>query len=402
MLRALSLVGGARMLSTAAQALTLLVTARILGPTDFAEFAGVIGGLMALSILSDGGATYAVGRHHGDLAMITRVFRASRLLSVGTLLLSLPTLTALACVTQSQTLLACLPLCAWVPLERQLEVTSAYLMSTGRQGVVGASYLIRRIPALVAVVALSSSPYVVWAFSATMLASAAAAVSFLGRRAPAGLSRHRPWLPDRQIWPTLRPFWAAVGGQGIRQFDVAILTFAAGAPTAGMFAPASRLVPALLLLPGTYTQLLLARIAASKEQVTAGGVATLGVITAAMFAPLALTAPLWIPLLLGEAYADSVRVTQIVIAGLVFAAMSSAFASGLHAGDCAARVAAVVWVSALSTLTLIGALGVLAGATGAAWATAGGYVLQFLLMGWAYHTRPLRHPEIPERKVAST
>lgn len=391
MLRALGLVGSARILSTAAQALSLLMMARSLGPSDFAAFAAVLGALMALSLISDGGATYAVGRHHEDAVTIVKILRAGRMLSSATLLVSVPVLVAFVVVTGSPVLVACLPLCAWVPLERRSEVNSAYLMSRDRRVSVGVGYVLRRVPALVMVLVFASTPHLVWAFSLAMLVTAVAADRYLARcvGAETGIvSDDGTTRPDRRTWMLLRPFWAAIAGQGVRQFDVAVLTFAAGTAVAGIFAPATRLVPALLLVPGTYTQLLLARLATTKETLTVRGVAVLGVVTGAVFAPLALTAGLWVPLLLGAEYTASVGVVQIVIASLVFAAMSSAFASGLHAVDCASRVAAVVWTSAITTLLLIASLGAVHGEIGAAWAVALGYALQFVLMAAAYRLRP--------------
>ncbi|MEV3902823.1 hypothetical protein AB0K11_10925 [Mycobacterium sp. NPDC050551] len=388
MLKALGLVGGARITSTAAQALSLLVLARSLGPSDFAEFAAVLGALMALNLVSDGGATYAVGRHHDDPTTIVKILRAGRTLSAATMLVSIPVLVAFAVATGSAVLVACLPLCLWVPLERQLEVSSAYLMSRNQQVPVGAGFLLRRLPTLVAVLLFASTTNLVWAFSVTMLITAVVANVYLGRRVAAETAAgDRDARPDGATWRMLRPFWAAIAGQGVRQIDVAVLTFAAGTGVAGIFAPAIRLVPALLLVPGTYTQLLLARLATTKETLTLRAVAVLGLVTGAVFAPLAVTANHWVPLLLGDEYSASVPVVQIVIGSLVFAAMSSAFASGLHAVDCASRVAATVWTSALTTLALVAVLGSTHGGIGAAWAVAVGYVMQFILMAAAYRLR---------------
>ncbi|MCV7171853.1 hypothetical protein H7I41_18220 [Mycobacterium manitobense] len=393
MLRALGLVGGARITSTAAQALSLLVLARSLGPSDFAEFAAVLGALMALNLISDGGATYAVGRHHDDPTTIIKILRAGRMLSAATMLISVPVLVAFAIATGSAVLVACLPLCLWVPLERQLEVSSAYLMSRNQQVPVGAAFLLRRLPTLLAVLLFASTANLVWAFSFSMLITAGVANLYLGRQvADETAAGQREARPDGTTWRMLRPFWAAIAGQGVRQIDVAVLSFAAGTAVAGIFAPATRLVPALLLVPGTYTQLLLARLATTKETLTLRAVAVLGLVTGAVFTPLAMTANHWIPLLLGDEYSASVPVVQIVIGSLVFAAMSSAFASGLHAVDRASRVAAAVWTSALTTLVLIAVLGSIHGGIGAAWAVAVGYALQFVLMAGAYRLKRQQAP----------
>lgn len=403
MIKALSLVGGARIVSTAAQAVTLLLMARNLSPPAFAEFAGVLGALTALGILADGGATYALGRHHESAALTTQILRAGRLLSAGTTVISVPVLGTLAHVTGSPVLLACLPLCLWIPWERQLEVNSAYLLARKREHVVAAGYLARRVPTLVVVLALPPTVSPVLAFALSMLATAGAAILVLGRYVRAessaddGVGRGGPpagrLLPDPATWTVLRPFWAAVAGQGVRQFDVAVLSFAAGTAVAGAFAPVSRLVPALLLVPGTYTQMLLGRLASTRKELMVRPPLIVAVASIAAFLPLALTTQWWIPMLLGPAYSATVDVARIVIVSLVFATLSSVFASGLHAADLASRVAAGVWTSATATLVLIVLLGSTYGAIGAAYAVAGGYLLQFVLMTTSYLRRPKRTPQ---------
>lgn len=400
MIKALSLVGSARIISTAAQAVTLLLMARSLSPPAFAEFAGVLGALTALGVVADGGATYALGRHHGSASLTTQILRAGRLLSAGTLVVSIPVLGTLAHITGSPVLLACLPLCLWLPWERQLEVNCAYLLARGREQIVAAGYLARRVPTLVIVLAVPPAVSPVPAFALSMLATAGAAILVLGRyvraessaadRVVQGGPRAGRVLPDPATWAVLRPFWAAVAGQGVRQFDVAVLSLAAGTAVAGAFAPVSRLVPALLLVPGTYTQMLLGRLASTKKELMVQPPLTVAVASTAAFVPLALTTQWWLPLLLGPAYSSTVDVARIVIASLVFATLSSVFASGLHAADLASRVAAGVWTSAAVTLALIALLGSTYGALGAAYAVAGGYLLQFVLMTTSYLRRPMR------------
>ncbi|MHC9294319.1 hypothetical protein ACRCUN_17785 [Mycobacterium sp. LTG2003] len=391
MLKALSQVGGARMLATAAQAITMLIMARGLGPSAFAQFAAVLGTLMALIMIADGGATYAVGRHHESAQTVADVFRANRLLTYGVLAISLPILAALAVTTQSAVLVACIPLCFWAPLERQLEVVSAYLIARGRQHMVGAGYFVRRMPTLAVVLVLPANTALVWAFSLSMLTAAVAArLMFARHLSTSGLTLPGRALPDRRTWAMLVPFWAALAGQGIRQVDVAVLTISAGTPVAGIFAPASRLTPALMLVPWTYTQLLLPRLATTKEQLSLTTILIVGALSGAFFVPLAITAPWWITLLLGEAYAPSASVVRIVIVSLVFAAMASAVASGLNAVDLASLVAAIVWASSIFTLALIATLGTQFGAVGAAWSVAFGYALQCSLMGAAYRIKVKR------------
>ena len=151
MFRSFGVVSGARVTATAAQALTLLIMARSLGAPAFGQFAAVLGGMMALGSLADGGATNAVGRHHTTPSTILQILRAGRLLSLATLLISVPVLAVLVHQSGSAILAACWFLCAWLPLERQAEVNSAYLLARGRQTVVCATYLLRRLPTLAAV-----------------------------------------------------------------------------------------------------------------------------------------------------------------------------------------------------------------------------------------------------------
>lgn len=392
MLKALSVISGARVVSTAAQAITLLVLARVLGPAEFGRFAAVLGGLTALSFLADGGATAAVGRHHLTAATIAQILRAGRLLSLATLIVSVPVLAVVVHLSASPAIAACLLLCAWVPLDRQAEVVSAYLLARNQAGIVGATYMLRRVPTLAAVLLAPTADSMVAAFSASMVATAGLAVAVLGRRTCAATGtgdRIRDQLvAERSVWTLLRPFWMVVTGLGVRQLDVVVLGLTAGAGAAGVFAPASRLVPALLLVPGTYTQLLLGRLAASRERLTASSVAGVAAVSTAAFVPLAVLADLWVPLALGKAYASSVDVIRVVVVSLVLAALSSVFASALHATDRSGRVGLAVWVGAITTVAAIAVLGPVFGALGAGAAVAVGYLVQLVLMATFHRSRP--------------
>jgi O-antigen/teichoic acid export membrane protein len=347
--------------------------------------------MMALGSLADGGATNAVGRHHTTPSTIVQILRAGRLLSLATLLISVPVLAVLVHQSGSAILAACWFLCAWLPLERQAEVNSAYLLARGRQTVVCATYLLRRLPTLAAVLLTPAVVAPVLAFAVTMFAAAAASAVVLGRRVagelavvPAGRAG-ACLVPDRAIWALLRPFWFATAGQGVRQIDVAVLGAVAGTAVAGVFAPASRLVPALLLVPGTYTQLLLGRLSAGQASLTVRRLAGVALFTTMSFLTLAVLADIWVPLLLGEGYRASVDVIRVVTASLVFAALSSTIASSLHATDRAAYVAVAVWTGATTTIGLVAVLGAAYGAMGAAVAVAAGYLLQLVLMAVLHH-----------------
>ena len=203
--------------------------------------------------------------------------------------------------------------------------------------------------------------------------TAGLAVAVLGRRTCAATGTCRPapriseqLVPEQWVWTLLRPFWMVVAGLGVRQIDVAVLGMTAGASAAGVFAPASRLVPALLLVPGTYTQLLLGRLAAGDRRLTTSPVIGVAAVSTVAFVPLAVLADVWVPHLLGSAYTASVDVIRVVVVSLVLAALSSVFASALHAADQSARVAVAVGAGAATTVIAIAALGALFGAIGGA------------------------------------
>lgn len=400
----LGVIGGARVVATAAQAVTFLLVARALGPADFGAFAAVFGGLTALGILADGGATTAVGRHHQSPEILVPVLRAGRLLSIATMSVSVPVLGLAVHLSRSPVVTACLLLCLWVPLERQAEVAGAVLLARGRAGVVGAGYLTRRVGSALAVLVAPPS-HVVVAFAATMVLGAGVSLVVLRRHMAETVGGRGPapaLLEHRSVWALLRPYWIVVGGNALRQLDVVVLGVVGGATAAGVFAPASRLVPPLLLVPGTYTQLLLARLAASREPLPAAPVVGVAVVSMLTFGPLALLADVWVPLLLGEAYAASVDVVRVVVGGLALAALSSVFAAALHATDRAARVAVAVWAGAVTMIGLVAVLGTVHGALGAAWAVATGYFVQCALMAGFHRFGPIPTPQPVIRRRANT
>jgi O-antigen/teichoic acid export membrane protein len=373
MLRALTVVGSARVVAMVCQALSLLLVARQLPPVGFGQFAAVFGALQALSLIADAGATYAVGRHHTSPQVVRDILQVGRLLAWGTLAVSVPALGLVAYLTSSSIILACAPLCLWVPFERQAEVHSAYLMSGSDTTFVSWVFILRRLPVLLAVLLLGSP---VLAFGLSTLAATAVSAVLLDRRtersAPAGATAS----PPRDVLRGLRPYWFTIVGQGLRRLDVAVLTLAAGPAVSGIFAPASRLVAPLLLVPGTYSQMLLARMSASQRPLRLREALMTGTLSTGAFLVLAATAEYWIPLLLGPAYVPSIGPVQIIVSGLAFATVASLVASSLQATDRPQYAAVGAWTGTVTTLVLVLVLGRLHGAAGAAWATVLGYVVQ--------------------------
>jgi O-antigen/teichoic acid export membrane protein len=133
-------------------------------------------------------------------------------------------------------------------------------------------------------------------------------------------------------------------------------------------------------------------MAATGERLTGRSALVVGAVSAVVFGCVAATAWIWVPLLLGPAYAPSAPVAAVVVAGLASAAVASTYASALHATDRAPFVAVAVWASAAASLVLVAVLGVRFGAIGAAWAVTAGYLLQCVLTASFHRFAPRGGP----------
>lgn len=385
MLKLLAAFASSRIIAAVLQGATLLLVARYSLPIEFAVFSATFGVLQLVQAVSDGGCSTALMRYVRDAKVTASIFRLGLVLGVSFGVASAASLIVIALSTGSGALLALSPLAVWVASERQCEVRSAHLMANSKPAIVTSMLVGRRFLTAVCVLIFGQSVGTFFTFSCALALTSSAASLVLATTSSRLLARgsqgaRAPRGTLRETLDKVRPYWSYAIAQSLRQADTAVLSAVAPAAPVAAFAPASRLLPPLLLLPGTYSQLLLARLAREDKRATIRDALTATVASYILYLPILLAAPYWIPAVLGSAYLSSVTPLQVVLMGLPFASYRAVLTANeqAHGGEITAARAA--WLGGVATLVLIFAIGHLEGAVGAALATGLGFVAQSALL----------------------
>lgn len=383
-----------RVLAAVAQAGTLVLLARALGPRTFAVVSGVLGLLVFVSSVIDFGVTPATTRAAATQAG-TQVRRLKSLnlwcSTFGGLLFCVGLLMYGARLgTATGISLGLLGI--WAGVDRLAEMRLAVLIGLKKGREVVSNLAIRRFVALAAVAAA----YFWWPHG---VVAALAAGSILGSLLVVSRTQinefdeiaetgdtgatNRDWrLALRESFP----FWINSLAAQTRQLDVLVVGLMGGPLSAvTAYAPVSRLVSPLRLLPTTFAQASLAIASSRTRGRNDSVVLTLVAVVPSLvlFSAVGLSANFWVPAILGEEYSPSVPILQIVLLGLVFAAATSVQTSLLQARGQERAVAVVSVSTACLALALVAIGAVIGGGLGAGVGLTVGYVLQSFALVWA-------------------
>jgi O-antigen/teichoic acid export membrane protein len=383
-----------RVLAAVAQAGTLILLARALGPKDFAVVSGVLGLLVFASSVIDFGVTSATTRAVATQA--SAQVKRLRFLNLwcsafGALLFSFGLLMYGASLGTGVGISLAL-LGVWAGVDRLAEIRLAVLIGSKKGRAVVANLALRRVVALAAVVAA----YLWWPQA---IVAALAVGSIVGSILVVSRTRMRDRVEshvagrvdasDKDWRLALReslPFWVNSMAAQSRQLDVIVVGWVSGSvAAAAAYAPVSRLVSPLRLLPTTFAQASLA-VASSRpgRRNESLGLTALAVLPSlALFTIVGVFANYWVPALLGQEYAPSVPILQVVLFGLVFAAATSVQTSLLQARGHEKTVAIVSVITGGLALVLVAVGTGIGGGVGAGVGLTVGYALQSLALAWA-------------------
>lgn len=373
----------ARVVSAAAQAVLLLLLARLVGLDAFALIAGLLGVMTFVSACSDLGVTTATTRcaAAGDTTLLGALRRLNRVIGlVGAVVTAVAILTIFAVQPDSRWLMM-LPLVVWIFAERVAEFQFAFQVGAGSVTRAVLNLVVRKsIPTFALGVAfiapvdpllLIVSGYAIGGVTAICVGGAPPERQVHGR--------------DRALRTALKeafPFWLNSVGAQARQVDVALVGQFAGTAVASAYAPAARMIGPLRLIPTTLAQAALPHLtqADPAERLSRKLVMVSLAFSVPVYGILIVLAESFITVLLGDEFAGSVAPLRILLAGLVLAGLASLLSSTLQAARREWSVALISVGTALLTLVLLAVLGWAFGAVGAAAAISVGYVVQLLAL----------------------
>ncbi|OQM80290.1 hypothetical protein B0E55_03721 [Rhodococcus sp. 66b] len=378
-------IAGGRLVGALIQALSMVLLARISGPSGFGIFAAAYGvGLVLQTILNFGFTPFLVRiRALGDqdpLIASTLEFSRRANLAVGALL----AFTAAVAAVFEPKLWFVVPLTAWVVLDNYVETLLSLPLADGNTWQNAVSLLLRRALALVFVAAawLAGVDAVFW-YSVGLAFSSMIAVFVAIRLGPA-ITRVRSRRSYKSIIGRSSHFWLNSVATQTRNFDVLLVGLVTSPAVSGIYGVTSRITTPLRLIPTSFAAVLMPAAARSTTGRITQGILRpamyVCIASAVIFGVIAAAIPVLVPPILGDAYVDAVPVMQVVCFSLIFAAISSQLNAILQGTG---RVEIVSYITVVSTLICLVGIVLAApryGALGAGWSLSLSYVLQTALL----------------------
>lgn len=368
------------------QAVTMLLLARDLGPHGFGIFSAVFGtAIVFQSGLDLGIATMVVKERAANpsSSVIHSALRLTDRLGIALFIATALPLLALGMFLDPSFYLM-LPLSVWAACERHTDTWLSVPLADGDARINTQNLLIRRtLTALLYVGAVSMGMDAALAFSAAMALTALVSLVVIRKVVFDRLDISQPQIKYADVVRRSWPFWLNSLGTQARNLDTLVVSAVSGASQAGFYAATSRATGPLRILSTSMAAVLLPASAAQSRKQIRGLlrlVALMALFCSVLYGGLALIVPAAVDAFLGDAYGGAILPLQIVLAGLVFAAISSLFTSILQGVGLQLFVAKAA-ISTTAACLLLAAIGAMyAGAIGAALALSISFVIQATIL----------------------
>lgn len=391
-----------RLLGALIQAITILLLARDLGPHSFGVFSAIFGVAIVFQAGLDFGIANMVVRERAIDPASPMIYSALRLadnLGITIFFVTAVPLFILA-VTIDPFLFYLLPLAVWAACERHADIWLSVPLADGDARINTQNLLMRRIVAILLYIgAVSAGLNPAFAFSVSMALTAAASMIVVRKIVRNRITAPFRTVGYREIIKDSWPYWLNSLGTQARNLDTLVVSAVAGASQAGFYAATSRATGPLRILSSSLAAVMLPA-SASKNRRTADLIRIVAVMAAfccILYGGLVLVVPMAVTLFLGSAYQGAVFSLQIVLAGLVFAAIASLFTSILQGFGHQLFVAKVSVINTVVCLFAVGVGGATAGAVGAAWALSISFGAQAATLGSKIiaHVDSKKQPHMP-------
>jgi O-antigen/teichoic acid export membrane protein len=374
---------GGRVASAGAQALTFALLARALSQREFVVVGAVLGALVFVAAVTDMGAgaaaTRAAAQRNNE--RLRSLSRLNLFTAAGAGVVSAAGLTLMVVASNGRFSPWFVGLGMWLWLERLAEFNLSTLIGEARSLAVATSIAVRRITPLLPVAWTTVQDSEDMVIPALVIGYVIGTFPFavVGRwRAPRGVKMNE-FRSIRSGVSEAVPFWINSIAAQSRQLDILIVSGMGTQSAAAAYAPVSRLIAPLRMLPTTFAQAILsiASSAPPSDKMSRWRLSVVvGVSAVIIFAPVAIYADEMMVAVFGNQYADSGGTLRGVTLGLVFAAVSSVQTSVLQASGRERVVAGVNASIAVVSLLGIAFGAALKGSEGAAIGLAMGFILQ--------------------------
>lgn len=388
-----------RLMGALIQAATMLLLARDLGPHGFGIFSAVFGTVIVFQAALDLGIATMIVKERAanpDSPVIHAALRVTdRMAFAITGAVGLPIL-VLGGIFDSF-FYTLLPLAVWAACERHTETWLSVPLADGDARINTQNLLVRRtVTALLYIGAVLVGIDPALAFSTSMSLTAIISLIVIRKIVLARIVPASEPLAFSKIVQSSWPYWINSLGTQARNLDTLVVSTVAGASQAGFYAATSRATGPLRILSTSLATVLLPASASTGRKQLRGLfriIWAMTIICGLIYGSLIVFVPTVVELFLGDVYQGAVLPLQIVLAGLVFAALSSLFTSLLQGAGLQYFVAKTAVATTSVCLVFVGIGALTAGAVGAAIALSFSFVFQSAILA----VRVAKYAHTPQR-----
>lgn len=377
-----------RLLGALIQAITMLLLARDLGPHKFGIFSAIFGVAIVFQAALDLGIATMVVKDRASNPSNPIIYAALRLTDrLGFVIFSVTVLPLLALgILSDPFFFYLLPLAIWAACERHTDTWLSVPLADGDARINTQNLLIRRTSTILVYL----GGVLVGIDAALVFSAAMAFTSFISMLVIRKIVWKRivisqPPIKFREILRQSWPYWLNSLGTQARNFDTLLVSAVAGPSQAGFYAATSRVTGPLRILSTSMAAVLLPASAAKNPAQITSLLRLVGVMALCctfLYGGLILIVPQAINFFLGESYRGAILPLQIVLGGLVFAAVASLLNSILQGLGLQLFVAkSAVFTTALCLVLVIFG-GLSAAAVGAAIGLSVSFITQSVVLGY--------------------
>ncbi|MGN7147499.1 oligosaccharide flippase family protein [Arthrobacter sp. SAFR-179] len=370
--------------AAALQALTLVLLARFSNPADFGLTMGVQGVLLtAAYFLGFGLGPYVIveqakARYSEVVGGITYVNNRTSAFSGIACFVGL----VIAGIFNSEIFML-LPLAVAMLAMRNSAVIEGIALANGRVRIFGASLLLRRLAqALIFVILSIAGMHAMIAYSIAYAASESL-INFFLRKVIGSPTVPATKPKFNQVIRSALPYWVETVAVQFRGLDVSSVGLAAGAAVGGIYAVPARLSSAILMIPSTFANLILPKIAAGNRKVflrVAGLSLPVILIVWSVLAGLVIYTEPILAVLLGPTYVSASAPVQIFCIGFAVLTCITIVNAMVQGIGLAQHVAWTSMVGSVLAVVCAGLGASLLGAQGASWGFSLGVSIQLVLL----------------------
>lgn len=380
-------IAASRVVAAALQAVTLVLIARVTGPSQFGILASFIGLIIIIQVISDGGiGTYILRLrvNEPESEQISLALKIHQILGILACVLLIIASVILTNVTGLLWWLL-IPLAVAGYVERQADVRLTLAIADGDVWKNAISLTVRRLLTLLGVlVGFHTTMDAIFYFGIATLLGSVFSLWLSSRIIDCPRYVGKSGFHEcRELYLACRPFWVNSIGAQLRNLDVILVATLATPVVAGYYGSVARSLSPLMMISSSLATVLLPIAAGANGRIVKSLAVPVSLVLSMVslfYIGMAYYADEIVLLLFGPQYGPAAGAFRIAVLGLIFASTSSLLTSLLQARALEKYVGFVSILTSFLSLTAISVGVFFYGLIGAATGLALAYVVQAIFL----------------------